>query len=302
MSAVNEDEILAASRAAVRLSGKTLSFLFLILFPTVLSIWVGILAEDHAAKVWFWLVIVLISGLQMFAFVKIDIKASEHVPSLFYRQMQLEEACTTGLVENEALADELESALSALTVGQIWSSIQANMAARISNGDTPTDIIEECVKPLLAQADKIFGFQFDELWSVVAYEWDAEKLLLVPKWWKRAPGHPAGDRHPREWRSGEGHCGTAFMSEKMLFTNDMAEPATLNRVQPTPENIRRYDASAYRSFATVPLRIFVGESASYLGVVAITSDKPGRFGDVNVDIVGQLADVMAQAIWIKQAP
>ena len=85
------------------------------------------------------------------------------------------------------------------------------------------------------------------------------------------------------------------MSQTTLFTNDLGDLSTFNRVRPTPDNVRDYDSATYRSFATVPLTI--GDHK--LGVVAITSDRVGRFGPSNVTIVEELGDVLAQALWLN---
>lgn len=91
------------------------------------------------------------------------------------------------------------------------------------------------------------------------------------------------------------------MAQKVLFTSDVAEPSTLNRVYPTPGNVREHDLQTYRSFVTVPLIVDDANDVRHrLGVVALTSNFAGRFDETNVAVVEQLGEVLAQAMWLSR--
>ena len=288
-------EGLSKARAAIVANNRFVNALTFLLFPAALSIWTSQATPEKVGAFWFYAVIAIISAVQIAAFSFLNHAPSDDVPEMLfdYHEQQHRLADAEAIVGD--LQHSLENTVAALVLGRFWAARQANLARLFSSGEV--QLVSACasiIEPLIAQGQKLFAFSFEDVWSIAVYRWNPVSLRLEPVWWKRAPAHPSGDDTPRSWRDGEGHCGTSFMSQTTLFTNDLGEESTFNRVRPTPDNVRDYDAATYRSFATVPLTI----GTDKLGVVAITSDRIGRFGPSNVTVVEELGDVLAQVLWI----
>lgn len=290
---------LEQARKSVHLHNRLISFLTLLLLPLALYIWVS--RADPKVIGWepFWTVVIVIVMIQGFTFLFLDRKASEDTPQLVFAYSELERDLAEAVELADELSESLMSTVTAQMIGRVWSAKQAVLGTLFKAGKIAVKpACEAIISPLIGQADKLFGWGYDDVWSVSVYQWYPADRLLMPVWWSRSPSHPSGSASPRNWQDGEGHCGTAFMSQQTLFTTDMAEENNLNRVRPSPGNVRAYDRDTYRSFATVPLTINLPSGDCRLGVAAITSDKVGRFGDSNVTIIEQLGDVLAQVLWL----
>lgn len=292
------EEALARAKDAVHLNNRFISFLTLLLLPTVLGLWVEKAEPKEVGFFIFWAVIVTIFAIQTFAFVKLDRKASEDTPRLVFEHGEVVNLNERLIVQASELTTSLESTVAAQLLGRVWAAKQAHLGIFFTLGLGPLDeACESIVSPLLGQAGKIFGWGYDDLWTVSVYRWNETTGRLEPVWWKRAENHPSTGT-PRTWKDGEGHCGTAFMSQETLFTDDLNDRSTFNRVRPTPGNVRGYDHDVYRSFVTVPLTISHPSGDIRLGVVTLTSDVMGRFGDTNVGVAAQLGDVLAHAMYL----
>jgi hypothetical protein len=295
------EDALTSAKDTVQLSARFVSFLTLILLPLVLGVWVDKADPTTVGAFTFWAVIAVIFAIQTFVYTKLDRKASEDTPQLVFAYNDLVNAHERLTVEAAELSTSLENTIAAHILGRTWSAQQAHLGLFFETDyGSVKEACEAIIEPLLSQAGKVFGWEYDDRWTVSVYRWSSASNLLEPLWWKRANEHPSNGT-PRTWRDGEGHCGTAFMSQQTLFTDDLNDQSTFNRVRPTPANVRYYDHDVYRSFVTVPLTIAhpdAPEEDVRLGVVTLTSDVMGRFGETNVGIAEQLGDVLAQALYI----
>lgn len=289
------------AKGQIRSNARFVSFVTLILLPLVLGVWVDKADASSVGLFTFWVVIAIIFAIQSFVFLKLDRKAAEDVPQLVFAYGDLSNQHERLTVESAELGRSLESTIASQTVGRTWSAQQAHLELFMQSDEGSLEAACEAIlQPLLGQAGKIFGWTYDDKWTVSVYRWNAASDRLEPIYWKRAPEHPSNG-NPRAWQNGEGHCGTSFMSQQMLFTDDLNDQSTFNRVRPTPGNVRDYDGDVYRSFATVPLTIYGYNSPDddiRLGVVTLTSDVMGRFGETNVGTVEHLGDVLAHALHI----
>jgi hypothetical protein len=297
---VVEDALMRAKESA-HLSARFVSFLTLILLPLVLGVWVDKADPAAVGNFTFWAVIAVIFVIQTFVYLKLDRKAAEDTPQLVFAYNEVVHSNERLTIEAIEVSTSLENTIAAQTLGRTWSAQQTHFDLFFKAGfGTVKDACEAIIEPLLGQAGKVFAWGYDDRWTVSVYRWNAASSLLEPVWWKRASEHPSSGT-PRTWRDGEGHCGTAFMSQQTLFTDDLNDQSTFNRVRPTPGNMRDYDHEVYRSFVTVPLTIALPdgpEEGLRLGVVTLTSDVMGRFGETNVGVAEQLGDVLAQALYI----
>jgi len=294
------EDALAHARKSIYLSNRFVSFLTLLLIPLVLGLWVEKADPAVIGGLTFWSVILVIFVIQTFVYVKLDRKASEDTPQLVFEYGELANLNERLQGYAAELSTSLEHTVAAEQLGRAWSAKQAHLGIffKMKVG-TVEEACASVIEPLLGQAGKIFGWGYDDLWTVAVYRWDDVKNNLLPVWWKRASEHPsAGD--PRSWQNGEGHCGTAFMSQQTLFTDDLNDPSTFNRVRPTPSNVRDYDHDVYRSFATVPLTITHPDGEVRLGVVTLTSNVLGRFGETNVSVAEHLGDILAQVLYLDR--
>jgi hypothetical protein len=124
---------------------------------------------------------------------------------------------------------------------------------------------------LVADKAVLFGIH-DERWNFAVYIFDSEENDLWCVACRRPHVSEAEGPH-RRWEVGEGHVGLAFERRREFVEADLADPETAKFFAARDENIREYDASRYRSIASIPLKIgeFVG------GVLVATSDIPARF-------------------------
>lgn len=278
---------------------RTLS---LIVSPALLSIWIGLVRSADVGHALFWGFIGLIATLQFVTFFLVERNTTAALPDLAtaYQDMlaqrhRLQE--TIGKLEQDwQRADYCN------VIGYSWAAIQTHLGIqRATEPSNVEEICESIISPLITSADKIFGWEYGDLWTVTVYRWSEAEQLLIPVWWIRSRGHPASGV-PRRWQNGEGHCGSAFMSQRILFTTELLETNTFNRVLPSQANIRDYDRATYRSFATAPLTVRDTEDDGHsrtcaLGVVTLTSNQPGRFGESNMLIVRHLSEVLGLALW-----
>lgn len=303
MTAIDRDTLYRVLRMAQdhSLVIRTLS---LIVSPALLSIWIGLVRPADVGQALFWGFIGLIAALQLVTFFLVERNTTAALPDLatayqdlLAQRHRLQEAI--GKLEKER-----QKADYCNLIGYSWAAIQTHLGIQQRTGQFDIeDTCESIVSPLITSAGNIFGWQYNDLWTVTVYQWSEAEQILVPVWWLRSRGHPASGI-PRRWQNGEGHCGSAFMSQRILFTTELLETGKFNRVLPSQANIRDYDLAAYRSFATAPLTVrhtgTGGQSRTCtLGVVTLTSNQPGRFTESNMLIIQQLSEVLTLALWLN---
>lgn len=135
-----------------------------------------------------------------------------------------------------------------------------------------TGAIDEMVDAALPHLLISVGFGSTEAWAISVFQVRGDELVRVSA--KRAHRH---DEHKqaRRWKKNEGFVGAAWAREDAVIVTDGQDDATADEWK-VPEGLRKpYDATRYRSMAAVPVRL--GNSAQIWGVIAVSSDRAGRF-------------------------
>lgn len=295
------DEEVQALAAQNGRKHRFITALTVLFFPLAIGLWVELAEPTNVGPLLFWGAIAVIAIIQLIAFL-MDRPPEDIAPTLFLTVRHQREKIGELQTLDAYRRTEMQFLTSALVLGKSWSAIQSHLPIFFAQRDS--DIREACeriVEPMTGELKQLFGMDLSDVWSIAVYKWDAGVNLLQPVYLERARNHPSQDAEPRSWRDGEGHSGTAFMAQQILFTSDVAQPSTLNRVYPTPENLRSYDLETYRSFVTVPLVVTdQNDTRHRLGVVALTSNQVGRFDETNAMVVEQLGEVLAEALWLSR--
>lgn len=289
-------------RSAVQSQNRLVNFLAILGGPTALAVWLGVFDEATVGTAWFWIVIVLIVAFQA-ALYFVSTRYAETVPGLHLANSLLAEQYNERLVEQEALAEENEWLQTAIRLASFWSTFQGLIQEMAPQEDA--EFAESCrlaISPMIEAAGVLFGFGFDDIWSVAVYAHDEDAALLVPVWHKRTEEHPSPGA-PRSWRLGDGHVGSAYMQNRILYTIDMADDDASMLLKPSAENGREYDDAVYRSFVSAPITLDLETGPAQFGVLVITSNITGRFNEGNKIIVGHAAQVLAHLFdWRSRLP
>lgn len=176
----------------------------------------------------------------------------------------------------------------------VRSAILAFARQGVRTSEDLEKVLHDLASPLHLQGEFIFGLGPGEAWSFAIYLYSAEADLLVPIWRRKSQNHrSSGKGLGREWGRGEGHVGKAFVDQRTIVTGDAQHPdAEPFSSVPTGKE-RTYDATAYRSFASVPIGPLLAEDLRPYGVLVATSDRVGRFGRENSGILEQIAGAVA---------
>ena len=271
------------------------NFLAILAVPTFLAIWLELATPAEVGRVLFWSVLVCIVAVQLILFF-ITTRFAGNLPEL---HVQLEEerdqvgALKKELQEQQTVAARLEAASE---LGVVWSTFQGLLPSFGLGTDSSLEQAVEVACHPIIWAGPLFNFEYNDVWSVTVYEYDAHDDLLKPVWFKRHDKHPRRGKPPRSWKPGDGHVGSAFMREKTLYTIDATAEDASALVQPSRGNERTYDAEIYRSFVSAPIILDLdatdGSTQKY-GVIVLTSDVPGRFNAENQSIMEHAAQVLA---------
>lgn len=282
----------AKFRCAVQSQNRLVNFLAILAGPTALAVWLGVFDATKVGTGWFWTVTCLIVAFQA-ALYYVTTRYSETVPALHLSNSVLAEAYEDALNELDILVEERTWLQTANRLGSYWSTFQGLIEEKAPTNDE--DFAESCglaIKPMIDAAGILFGFEFDDIWSVTVYAYDRDTERLTPVWYKRTEDHPSTGA-PRAWRQGDGHVGSAFMQNRILYTIDMADGDASMLLQPSAENGREYDENVYRSFVSAPITLDLNSGPAQFGVLVVTSNVIGRFDDENRGIVGHAAQVLA---------
>jgi hypothetical protein len=142
-------------------------------------------------------------------------------------------------------------------------------------------------------------FAIDESWAISVFQVQGDELVrIVAKRARRADEQ----KDSRKWKQNEGLVGTAWALRNDVIVSGGPEDLAPYLLR-TPDNLRReYDADRYRSMAAVPVRL--GHPAEIWGVIAVSSDRAGRFRPISngdrqeqaVDTVRLIARMTALAV------
>lgn len=279
-------------RRAVQSQSRLVNFLAILAGPTALAVWLGVFDAAKVGAVWFWVITILIVAFQAVLYL-VNTQYSETVPALHLSNSVLSEAYEEAIYELKTFSQERKWLQTANRLGSYWSTFQGLIDEKAPSSES--DFSESCglaVKPMIDASGILFGFEFDDIWSVTVYGYDRDSDRLIPVWFKRTEDHPSTGA-PRAWKQGDGHVGSAFMQNRILYTVDMADGDASMLLQPSAENGREYDENVYRSFVSAPITLDLKSGPAQFGVLVVTSNVIGRFNEENRGIVGHAAQVLA---------
>ena len=281
-----------AFRQAVRAQSRFVNFLAILAVPAVIAVWLSVAKPANVGAFAFWAVTAVLVILQIALYV-VSHRYAETVPELHLEKTELEAA-------QGAMAEAIEGGdlyirwlETANRLGAFWSTFQGLIANTRPLDDAGLkDACRIALMPMIEAAGILFDFEYGEAWSIAVYQLDEGENVLKPVWWQRTDDHPATGT-PRNWRPGDGHVGSAFMQDRILFTTDMTSEEASTLLRPSVTNGRDYDDAVYRSFVSAPILLDVEPEPIRFGVLVLTSDAAGRFDDQNRAIVAHAAQVLA---------
>ncbi len=142
-------------------------------------------------------------------------------------------------------------------------------------------------------------FTIDETWAISVFQAQGNELVRIVA--KRARRADEG-KESRKWKKTEGFVGAAWSLEKDVIVSGEQDDLAPYDLKVPADLQRDYDAVRYRSMAAIPVRL--GDPAEIWGVIAVSSDRAGRFrrianGDRQeqaVDTVRLIARMTALAV------
>jgi hypothetical protein len=145
--------------------------------------------------------------------------------------------------------------------------------------------------------EQIFDMNASEMWNFAVYVYSKERNSLEPIWRRKHRNHPSS-AEGRCWVPGQGHVGKAFVDNELKITGDATHEKVAAMMRPPANNMRSYDHTVYRSFASIPF----GDDGDGdpCGVLVATSDHVDRFNDTNAEILRQAAAVLGTVICDRQ--
>lgn len=281
-------------RSAVKSLARFSNFLAILAVPTFLAIWLELATPERVGRALFWSVLASVIAIQLVLFL-ITTRFAGNLPEL---HVQLEDerdqiqVLKAELTTQQEVSARLEAASE---LGIVWSTMQGLLPSfGLGTSATLSKAVEVASQPMIWAARPLFKFEYNDVWSIAVYGYDATEDILKPVWFKRHEKHPRGNKPPRSWKPGDGHVGSAFMRERTLYTIDAAADDASALVQPSRDNERDYDATIYRSFISAPILLEdAGGASRKYGVIVLTSDVPGRFDAHNQGIMEHAAQVLA---------
>ncbi|WP_310474360.1 GAF domain-containing protein [Sandarakinorhabdus sp.] len=280
-------------RRAIRSQNRLINFLAILLLPAFIGVWLSVADPLKTGIEIFWAVVVITILFQIVLYF-LTMQYADTLPELHLENTELQELHQY-MIEHISESDDYIAQLEAVNLlGAYWSTFQGMIAVLSpSNEDSFREACQIAISPMMDAAGILFDFEYGEIWSTSVYGFNESSGLLEPVWWKRSGDHPSGDNEPRSWRSGDGHVGSAFMQERILFTNDLTSDDAAMLLTPSASNVRDYDQAVYRSFVSAPIVLDVQPNPHRFGVLVVTSNVAGRFHEENKAVVAQAAQVLA---------
>jgi hypothetical protein len=171
--------------------------------------------------------------------------------------------------------------------------VRGYIASRVNSRKALADAIDDVCGGFVEERISFFGFGNRELWNFAVYLWNPQTSRLEPVWRERARNHPS-EGAGRSWADAEGHIGHAFRTRNELITGD-SQDAAVAPFMAGMDNARPYDATAYRSFVSVPI-LATAPGALPLGVLVATSNKVSRYDPANIRILRHASVALATLI------
>lgn len=216
-----------------------------------------------------------------------------------FRKLEL----TTLLTEAEAIAEEAIEAGRKLESRQMaaealdrrrLSLIDANKVMRealeqalLIKEAEPVGTVDMMVEMALRHLLVSVGFEQDEAWAISVFQVQGEELVRIAA--KRAL-RADEQKDARRWKRNQGFVGAAWAREDAVIVTDGKDGATADELKVPADLHRPYDEDRYRSMAAVPVRL--GDPAEIWGVVAVSSDRAGRFRRIPGDRQEQAVDTV----------
>ncbi|MCM0019606.1 MAG: GAF domain-containing protein [Tagaea sp.] len=179
----------------------------------------------------------------------------------------------------------------------MWASACAALVQRKMTLQRLDDAaLREAVQEFLATMDKnaesLFAFDRNELWSLTVYVHDKASASL--KHFDRiAPKlHPGSKRVGRTWPVGEGHVGRAWARREPLLSSDATHPDVRDAYKAPHGMTKPDDETLYRSYLSAPIGGANGGPEPF-GVLVATSDKAGRFSNPAIRPIEFAANTLA---------
>lgn len=216
-----------------------------------------------------------------------------------YRKLEL----TAFVTEAESIAEDAISAGRALEDRQIAADaldlrrlalIDANKVMRealeqalmIPEAD-PIGTVDVMVEMALRHLLVAVGFDMDEAWAISVFQVQDDELVRICA--KRAL-RADEQKVARRWKKNQGFVGAAWAREDVVIVTDGQDGVTADEHKVPTDLQKPYDNDRYRSMAAVPVRL--GDPAEIWGVVAVSSDKAGRFRRMPGDRQEQAVDTV----------
>ena len=164
----------------------------------------------------------------------------------------------------------------------------------------PIGTIDLMVETSLPHLLVAVGCDQDESWALSVFQVQGDELVrIVAKRALRADEQ----KESRRWKRNQGFVGAAWAREDAVIVTDGQDDAIADELKVPADLQRPYDNERYRSMAAVPVRL--GDPVEIWGVVALSSDRAGRFKRVpndrqeqaveTVRLVAQMTALMAAA-------
>jgi hypothetical protein len=216
-----------------------------------------------------------------------------------YRKLEL----TAFVTEAESIAEDAIAAGRALENRQLAADaldlrrlalIDANKVMRealeqalLIDEAEPVGTVDLMVEMALPHLLVSVGFEQAEAWAISVFQVQDDKLVrIVAKRALRADEQ----KESRSWKRNQGFVGAAWAREDAVIVTDGQDDAIVDELK-VPEDLQRpYDSVRYRSMAAVPVRL--GDPAEIWGVIAVSSDRAGRFRRMPNDRQEQAVDTV----------
>lgn len=135
------------------------------------------------------------------------------------------------------------------------------------------------------------GMSYAERFSITVYRREVadetgDEILKIVKLVR--PNQAEVGNGSREWEKGEGYSGHVWLTGEEVIIDDTMKEGVLSGFHVPEEKLLgkgsgnpREEHGRYRSVAACP--ILVGENNKFWGVVAVTTDRPGKFSKNDLD-------------------
>jgi hypothetical protein len=216
-----------------------------------------------------------------------------------FRKLEL----TTLLTEAEEIAEEAIEAgrklqdrqsSAALLDRRRLALIDANTVMRealeqallIPEAD-PVGTVDVMIEMALRHLLVSIGLEQEEEWVISVFQVQGDELVRVSA--KRAL-RADEQKHSRRWKMNQGAVGAAWARQDVVVMSDGQDGVSMHDVKVPAALQKPYDGTRYRSMAAVPVRL--GDPVRIWGVVAVSSDRPGRFRRLPGDRQEQAVDTV----------